>query len=180
MSRAYYVLCLVPAIAGVVVGARVLGNLDDRIADMPRMIIPGSHAFTLAEGTYVVYGERTSVIEGRSYDNDAFTFETPCSLVDGANRPLALVPIERPNAATYRRSGYHGTAMFDVAIESTGRYTLRCEGDGTGDAIVAVGEGIRSRAAFAMLAFAGGPGVGIAAALLLYFRRRKAVQRARG
>ena len=86
------------------------------------------------------------------------------------------IPCERVE----RRAGRRGKSMFDTTIPTAGRYTLGCDGDGTGDAIVAVGQGVRGGAALMLLMFAGGPGIGIAGALYLYFRRRKAVQRAGG
>jgi hypothetical protein len=180
VSRAWYVLCLVPAIAGGVVALRLIGRLDDQIAGMRRMVIPGNDAFVLTRGDYLVFGESETVFEGKPYTNDDFTFTTPCRLVDRQNRSLALDPITSHTAATYDRGGYRGKAMFEFTVATAGEYALLCEGDGTGHAVIAIGQGVRSQISLALLALAAGPGAGIAAFLVLYFRRRKAVQRARG
>jgi hypothetical protein len=137
MSRKWYLAALVPLVIGVAVGLLSITRLMGAIEDMPRMMVPGSHAFALAADDYVVYGESKSVVDGQAIVNERFNVR--CVLKDASGAPLALTA--HAGSARYAIGSYAGESLFDFTLPAAGTVTLACEMN-DGKAVLAIGGGI--------------------------------------
>jgi hypothetical protein len=180
-SRAWYAIALIPALVFGVLVVRQAQAIGDDIEAMQRVVIPGSGTVTLRRGDYLLFGESETQIAGAPYTNDSFTFETPCSLVDATDKPVRLTEVLISHMK-YGLRGYRGKSMYRATIATEGNYTLGCDGDGTGDAVVAIGQGLRYRSTIAIVLIGAGIAASLLVGFLVYRRRQRAqvVQRARG
>jgi len=169
LSRAAYVLCLAPAVIGVPLSLAQYRTIVAQIEDMPRMVIPGSRTLELAAGEYHVFGESESVVDGVPIENTEFSFKAPCTMVDASNRTIEL-----GSRGTQKYSHpYRGRSMYRVTLPEAGRYTLRCEDDGTGAAVVAIGNGQSTLSVLALIALLVGTGFAVGMLMLYVYHRRE-------
>lgn len=174
MSRAWYLVCLIPiAICSVIAVFMFLGVVS-AIQAMPRFVVPGSNTLELVPGDYIAFGESESRLGGKAYKNESFTVS--CTVLDANNAAVALDSSSSVKT-TYAVSGYHGSSLFSFAIGAPGMYRWDCIG-GSEPAVIAIGSGVGGGIVKAILMlFAGLISGGIFFALL--WRRRRQILRAR-
>lgn len=174
MSRAWYLVCLVPIVICSVIAVVMFLGVAANIEAMPRFVVPGSNTVELAPGDYIAFGETESKLGGKVYRNESFSVR--CTVLDTNNAAVALDPSGRVTT-TYSINGYRGSSMFSFTIGAPGMYRWNCVG-GSEPAVIAIGSGVGGGIVKAILMlFAGLISGGIFAALL--WRRRRQVLRAR-
>jgi len=167
MSRAWYLAALVPiALAGLIATLAFL-RLVDRIDAMPRMVVPGEHAFALPAGDHIVYAESRSHVDGVAYANESFAVQ--CSMSsDGAPVPLS----SHGSRMTYALGGYAGNAIFDFTLDKPATVKLACETtDGKG--VLAVGKSFALTIVVAVVPLVLGMLAAGAAFLIVFMKRRR-------
>jgi hypothetical protein len=150
MWRVWYVLGAAVSLVCCVLAYGQCTSVADHIEAMPRMVSPGSQTFELAADEHYVFGEDTSIVGGKRFVNSIYSFETRCTLVDKANRTIEMTEVSR-GYSRYSLPSYRGKSLYRFTVSTRGRYTLRCEDDGTGKAVIAVGQGAGQRNVLALI-----------------------------
>lgn len=136
-SRAWFLLGVLPLIAGGALVTHSCVSMKNEIEGMQRVVVPGESAIHLDQGDWVFYGETDSNVGGRAFHNGGFSVS--CSLTDDRGQDMHL---DTPSSHTnYTMFGYSGESMFEATVPAEGTYDLRCSG-GSGDAVIAIGHGI--------------------------------------
>lgn len=155
-------------------GAVAIGffmSLAGQIEGMQRVVVPGEKTFQLLPGDYILFGEHESKVAGTTYRNDSF--RVSCTLADNAGRQVTLSPVGATHTK-YSLGDFSGSSMFEITIPAEGVYSLRCTGDESHKAVLAIGQGIgKSIVTSVLMLLAGLISSGIAV-LMLFMRRRKA------
>lgn len=169
MSRAWYLLCLVPLAIGVAIGVVGILGLVDEVEAMDRVVVPGEATLDLAPGDHVVFGETTSRKDGVLYRTASFSVRCGITGPDGA--PVA---IGSPTGSTsYAVGGYEGASIAEFTVVTAGAHRIACEGDGD-PSVIAIGDGVGGNIAGALLAIFGGFAAALALFLVIWWRRRRA------
>ncbi len=138
MSRAWYLVCLVPivicSVIAVVLFMRVVGGIEA----MPRFVAPGSHTVELVPGNYVAFGESESKIGSTMYRNDSFSVD--CTLTGANNAAVALET--HSMKTTYSISDYRGSSLYEFTIHTAGSYRWSCTGADDDKAVIAIGTSV--------------------------------------
>jgi hypothetical protein len=172
VSRAWYLIGLVPLAIGLGIGALSFLHMIDDIKQMPRVVVPGEHAIELAGGDYIVFGESDSVVDGTAYHAEHFSVR--CHLTGASAEPIEL---HSTAASThYAIGGFSGTSMFTFTLPSMESVTLACTTDQDVKAVLAIGRGIGVRVVLAVLSLLGGI-LGTVLAMIVVYRRRKRLAR---
>jgi hypothetical protein len=158
-GRIWYLVALAIFIAGMATMAIfLLTRLTGMEDGMVRVVVPGEHRLALAAGTYTIFHETESVIDGKIYSSSGLSGLTvSVTAPDGAT-----VPLTAASSGRYSFSGHTGFAVFDFAAPTAGDYTLagRYDDGATGpETVLAVGAGFLSAilgTVFGALAFAFG------------------------
>ncbi len=178
-SRRWYLAALILVLAGLCGAALFLWpRLQTLDATLTRMVAPGEKKMTLQRGSYTVYHEYRSVVDGRYYESNDIS-----GLRVAVRTPAGeLVALRGAVNTTYNISGHSGVSLLDFDIDVPGTYTLAAAyGDRPGpEAVLAVGQGFVGRI-FALilgtLAIAvASAGTGIAIASITYVKRRRAAE----
>lgn len=178
-GRGWYVVAIVVFLAGMAgMGAFLLDRLSHIADGLSRFVVPGEQTLTLAPGSYTVFHESRSVIDGRIFDSPglgglAVTVTSP------AGAALALEPVTM--SGRYDFGGHTGFATFDFTVAEPGDYTVAGrypDAAGGPETVIAVGRGFIGSlfgTIFGALGIAFG-GAAIAAAILVtvLVRRRRA------
>ncbi|MGO8917215.1 MAG: hypothetical protein ACLQJR_15015 [Stellaceae bacterium] len=179
MDRRWYLVALALALVGAG-GAYLFFSMRLQSVDaaLTRMIAPGEVEITLQPGSYTLFHEFRSVLNGRYYESDDVS-GLNLHINSSNGEPIAL----RGGAnANYEIAGHAGVSVADFDIDEPGTYTFvsaynRRNGP---EAVLAVGQGVIGRI-FALvlgtiaIAFAG-VGSGIAIASITYVKRRRATE----
>jgi hypothetical protein len=143
-GRKWYVIALAVLVLGAVVaGVFVFSRIHGLRSGVQQVVVPGEAELVFdAPGTYTIYHERTSVVDGRVFSS---------SDVSGMQVELFSVvtgePVElrTPQASSsYSLGGREGVSIFDFDVDRPGRYrlvTLSPQGRGADRAVFAVGRG---------------------------------------
>lgn len=170
-SRAWYLICFAPLIMCGAVAIGFFMSLAGQIEGMQRVVVPGEKTFQLLPGDYILFGEHESKVAGTTYRNDSF--RVSCTLADNAGRQVTLSPVGATHTK-YSLGDFSGSSMFEITIPAEGVYSLRCTGDESHKAVLAIGQGIgKSIVTSVLMLLAGLISSGIAV-LMLFMRRRKA------
>ena len=180
---AWYILALIALLLGIggAVGWMMakLPQLGDRLT---QVVVPGEATLRLTEpGTYTIFHERRSVIDGRVYSSDRISGLR----ISLRNAQGERVPLSSPGvSSTYNLSGRSGAAIFSFEIKDAGTYRLTAaydDGRAGPRVVLAVGTGFMAglmATVFGTLAFAF---AGIIAAIVIFvlvFRRRRRARQA--
>ncbi|NMC71363.1 MAG: hypothetical protein GYA57_15030 [Myxococcales bacterium] len=150
VSGWWYLLGVAVIVLGTA-GALILGltGILQRIAAMPRGLMPGRLALTLQPGEYELYIEERSIIDGQGYVS-AHDAGMRCVVVSEATG--STVPITSPStSSSYTAGSYKGRTAGSFRVEAAGDYRVECEVEpsavsqpgGAGPrVVVAVGSGI--------------------------------------
>ena len=171
MSRAWYLMILVPLAIGASAVILSIMKLVDGVEQMQRVVMPGERTLALTAGDYIIYGETTSVVDGVSYLTESFSVS--CKLTGAGGTPIAL---DRSSHTTYSIDGYRGRSLFEAKIDKDGRYTLACTGDK--QAVLAFGHGMGATIVTIVLGALGGVFGAVGVLLIVLFRRRRFVRAA--
>lgn len=172
MSRAWYLVALVPLALGLGLGALSFLHMIDDIKHMPRVVVPGEQAVELGSGDYIVFGESDSVVDGTAYHAEHFSVR--CNLTGAAGNAIEL---HSTAASThYAIGGFSGTSMFTFTLPAPQRATLACKTDQDVKAVLAIGRGIGVRVVLALIALVGGI-LGSVFGMVVVYRRRKRLAR---
>jgi hypothetical protein len=156
---------------GASIGGAIWQSLS-RIEDMQRVVIPGSHELAFDAGTYKIYWESRSVVDGAVHITTGHaSVRCGLSAASGESVDIRTVGISEE----YTVGSYKGEALFEVDIVRPGAYRLSCEVSGgtTSEGVLAVGRGLALGGILfgvlgAVLAF----GLGLFIILRTAFRRR--------
>jgi len=180
-GRRWYVLAAAIFIAGAAVAGMLLyTRLQSLASELPQFVVPGSVEIDLAEaGTYTIFHERVSVVDGRYYTADdvsdlAVTLESQAT---GAGIALAAPAL----TTSYEFGGRSGVSILSFEIGKPGRYRLAAAygGGQQGPAVVlTVGHGFMRELTMMILSVMGigfgTAGIAIAIAIATLLKRRKA------
>jgi hypothetical protein len=177
MDRRWYLVALVLALVGA--GGAYLFffmRLQSVDAALTRMVAPGEVEITLQSGSYTLFHEYRSVLNGRYYESDDVS-GLNLHINSSNGEPIAL----RGRANTnYEIAGRSGVSVADFDIDEPGTYTfVAAYNQRKGpEAVLAVEQGVIGKIFGLVLgsiaiAFAG-VGGGIAVASITYVKRRRA------
>jgi hypothetical protein len=185
-SRIWYVVAAAALLAGAVgAGMTIWSGIAGLTNALTRVVVPGTSELTLAEpGSYTIYHEYESVIDGRIYNSQN---------VDGLQVSLTeeeggvTVPVAPASASTrYSLGGHSGVSVLSFDIIRPGKYRLIAAygaGRSGATAVLAIGQGFLGRLLLTIFAAIGLAFAGFAAALaivLITFFKRRRIQRAAG
>ena len=143
-SRIWYFVAVLVLGAGVGLFAWLLiGGLTDIGGSLQRVVVPGEHVLRLDEpGTYTVFNEYNSVVDGKVYSSPRGLTGLRCTLTrksDGTE-----IPLTQPGATSrYSMNGRSGVSLLNFEVDTPGEYVLTTTLDGGPDAqgVLAVGQG---------------------------------------
>jgi hypothetical protein len=143
-GRGWYVLAVL-IVLGSLAGAVALAvtRLGGIGAGLVQVVVPGGATLDLkAPGTYTIYHERTSQIDGRLYTSgDISGLRVTVRAADGG-RSIAVRPPS--GSSTYNLAGRSGTSVLAFTIEAPGSYRIEAgydDGRREPRAVLAVGTG---------------------------------------
>lgn len=179
-GRIWYAVAVLAVLAGLAAGAyRIYSNIDELTKGMVQVVVPGEADLALEPGSYTIFHEYESSIDGRIYSGtDVTGLLVRIVPVDGG----APIKLEQPAVtSSYTLSGRSGRSVLIFEVTEPGDYRLIAgypEGEENSEAVLAVGQGMTGgilSLVFGALAFASlGIAAGVAIALPTYRRRRAA------
>jgi hypothetical protein len=156
---------------GASIGGAIWQSLS-RVEGMQRVVIPGSHELALEAGTYKIYWESRSVVDGAMHITTGHA-SVRCVLTTASDESVDIRNVSFGEEYTF--GSYKGDALFDVHIVRPGAHRLSCEVSGgtTSGGVLAIGRGLALGGILigvlgAVLAF----GLGLFIILATAFRRR--------
>lgn len=181
-SKAGYWLAPLPLIIGLAIAAWIGIDAAHKIGNaFTRFVIPGSGVVALEKpGTYTIFHETQSVIDGRIYA----VKNVPGIKVDVAPEAGgAPIPVTTPNGhSTYSVGSSKGESLLAFTVAQPGRYRVTAAynpGQNGPQTVLAVSKGIFGTLFRAIVIVIGSVLLGFALSLALllttYFRRRRMV-----
>lgn len=115
---------------------------------LTQIVVPGRAELTLTTpGTYTVFLEEQSVVNGRIYSSKEAVNGLQCSVVSLPGKQKIV--LRRPTTSTtYAVGGRNGRSVLEFQVLETGQYEFACDyPDETKgpEAVVAVGKGVSAR-----------------------------------
>lgn len=121
-SPLWFVLAGVIAVAGfIAAGVHLFSGIGAVESRLMQVVMPGSAVLTLKEaGTYTIYHERQSVVDGRLYSaTDVGGLRVS---VRGPGGEVQLVPSS--GGATYKFGSREGRSIFAFSVTTPGEYRI--------------------------------------------------------
>ena len=179
-SRAGYFLAPIPLAIGLcIMGWLVWTAIGDIQKALTRVVVPGTSVLTLdAPGTYTIFHEAESVVDGKLYSAQAVPGlrVTVTSEADGKSIPVVTPAM----SSSYTVGSHSGKSMFafEMAAPAEVRVAASYAAGQTGpQTVLAIGRSFIGRLVVTIIGavFAVLTGFGAALALFLttYFRRRR-------
>ena len=139
-SPLWFVVAGLVAIAGFVAAGLYLwprlGTID---AGMIRVVVPGSATLDLGKpGTYTIFHERQSVVDGQYYVSDSVTGLRVGLIAEATSAPVRVEPATN---TSYSLGSRQGTSIFAFSVDQPGRYRLITSLPNV-QAVLAVGQGM--------------------------------------
>ncbi len=163
ISAAFLIFCGLLAI-GVGITVFVL-DLAKMAKGMQRVVVPGSGKLKLdAPGSYTVFHEYRSKIEGRAHTSQAGLANLDCTVTDPNGEDVPLAPVN--GSMTYNVGSRSGRAVWVFYADQPGTYTLngaRPGGATKPKAVLAVVGGFGKAIGRAVLWIFAGLGIGVVA-----------------
>lgn len=179
---AWYFLALIVLLLGTGSAAYRLAVQIPKLGDrLTQVVVPGGATMRLTEtGTYMIFYERQSVVDGRAYSSDSIS-GLRISLRDERGERLTLS--SPAMSSTYSFGGRSGAAIFQFDIKQPGAYRLSAaydDGRTLPRVVLAVGTGFMAGLLSSILgALAlgfGGVIAAVAIAVVVFVKRRRAKQ----
>lgn len=181
-SRLWYLLAVVVLVAGLAgMGLFLLERLASPGEDLVQVVVPGETELTLDPGSYTIFHERRSTVDGRIFSADSIA-GLGVTLSSAAGEPVALAPTSM--TGSYELAGRSGGAAFEFEIGDPGVYLLSAayrEGAAGPETVLAVGKGLFGDLFGTILGAlaAAFTGMGLAVAIgVTVFVKRRAARRA--
>lgn len=182
-SPLWFVVAGLIALAGLAGAAfYLMPRLETMDARLMRVVVPGSTVLVLDKpGTYTIYHEERSVVDGRYYASESIE-GLRVGLTDEASG--AAVKLTEPStSSSYSIGNRKGTSMFAFTIDKPGSYRLTAglaNGRAEPKAVLAIAQGVMAALfglIFGTLAIAFG-GIGAAGAIVVatLWQRSKAAK----
>lgn len=159
-----------------------LSHITDSLT---QVVVPGSAELHLKPGTYTVFLEEESVVNGKIYSTTESVSGLSCRVTSVESGAATL--LAKPSMDTsYTLGGRSGHSVLEFPIHQAGRYTFACDyGDNPkgAEVVVAVGSGVGEAlfltVAEALTAFFGGGGAGLMVVVIVIVMRERAKNRLR-
>lgn len=172
-SRWWYLLgALLFVVGGSVSFVLGLDHLGDRVAAMPRVVVPGRAALELPAGEQVLFLETRSVLGARVLEGTDDIGDLACSLHRRGGEPVALRAAQP--STHYEVAGYAGRSLAVAEIDAPGPHELRCDGATAEEVVLAVGGDLASALAWMVVPALVFALAGLGAFGFVYARRRHA------
>lgn len=177
-SRLWYLLAIAIFVAGMAgMGAFLSSQLSGLGDDLEQMVVPGEREFELEAGSYTIFHERVSIVNGRIYNADGTGLGVTLTSTSGAPVTLTLTS----TSSSYEFAGRRGAAVLQFEIRTPGAYLLSAayrEGAAGPETVLAIGSGFAGNLLLTLLgAFAIsliGIGLGLFVGWGVFYRRREA------
>jgi len=139
-SPLWFVVAGLFAIAGFVAAGLYLwprlGSVD---AGLLRVVVPGNSMLVLAKpGTYTIFHERQSVVDGQYYASDTVAGLRVGLVAEATGAPVRVEPA---TSTSYSIGSRQGASIFAFTVDQPGRYRLTT-GLASGQAVLAIGQGM--------------------------------------
>jgi hypothetical protein len=182
----YYVLAVVFAGIGVAGFGLILWNgLSHLTGALTQVVVPGHIDLALrAPGTYTVFYESESVLNGHSYSTpeSVSMSDLTCSVTSRESDEYIL--LQKPSASvTYTLGGRSGKSVLQFHTSKAGHFRLSCrypEEKRGPDVVIAVGRGVGTRILITVLgglaSFFGGLGIAGGIVFWAVSRRRESAE----
>ncbi len=152
--------------------------------DLTQIVVPGEQKLTLRQpGTYTIFLEQQSVVNGRVYSNSDGVNGLTCKVtIVPANRDI---PLRRASSSiSYDVGGRSGRSVLEFQAKENGQYDVTCgyseEAKGP-QCVIAIGSGVGTRigttVARSLIAMFGGFGSAGAVVLVVFLLRDKSKKR---
>jgi hypothetical protein len=172
--RAWYVIAvLISLVGGCGVAGLGLWRAYDKVTTFPRAAMPGELRVPLERGSYTIFWEPRSVVDGEAFMSQQANVRCKLARTDGHAAALSTGGV----SVSYSMGSYQGKSMFDADVDEDGDYTLTCVTDDGARVVMAIGQGLGTTIALSIVCGIGGFAAGVVIFLVVYFRRRKARQR---
>lgn len=145
-SRWYYLLSLLVIGCGVAIFFLILfKGLSGIPAKLTQMEAPGTSEMTFAEpGTYTIFYEHRSVVEGRVYDTGGNLSGLRCTVVSGeTGAPVSVV--QASGRTSYALGNRAGRSILEFSIDRPGLYQVSATYSDNSDGqrvVLAIGLGV--------------------------------------
>lgn len=178
-SRLWYLLAIAIFVAGMAgMGAFLSNQVSGLGDDLEQMVVPGEREFELEAGSYTIFHERVSIVNGRIYNADGIA-GLGVTLTSAAGAPVALT-LTSTNSS-YEFAGRRGAAILQFEIRTPGAYLLSAayrEGAAGPETVLAIGSEfagnlLRTLLGAFVIAFIG-IGLGLVVGGGVFYRRREA------
>ena len=177
-GRIWYFVAVAIFLAGMAtMAAFLITRLMDMGEGLTRFVVPGEQTLTLEPGSFTIFHEPQSVIDGKIYSGGSLGGMTVSVTAPGGS----AVPLSAASSGRYTLGGHTGFAVFDFTAASPGAYVIagRYDDGAPGpQTVMAVGAGFLSGllwTIFGALGFAfGGAAVAAAIGVTVFVKRRRA------
>ena len=148
---------------------------------LTQVIVPGQTELTLTQsGTYTIFLEENSVVNGRVYSATRSISGLKCSVREEGTS-AGEIPVRRASSSiTYSVGGRSGRSVLEFPVTESGQYRFGCdyqEGAHGPEVVVAVGTGVGERIGKTVLrslmAMFGGGALCAVVIVGLYFMRER-------
>lgn len=178
-TRGWYVLAAVLAIAGATAGGLfIYHRVTAMTGHLIRVVVPGEAALPLVPGSYTIFHEYRSEVDGKVYyANSLSGLRVALRAPDG--RRIALA--SPSGTSRYTIAGRAGVSVFTFAAPAQGIYSLTAayeDGARQPQTVLAVGTGFLTEifvtVAISLALIFGGIGGAVAIIVAVYLARRRA------
>lgn len=160
-------------------GYTLFHGLTHATDSLTQIVVPGSAQLHLQPGSYTVFLEEQSVVDGKIYSATQSINGLSCRV--NAARDGASVALTKPTTnTTYSVNGREGHSVLAFPIKQAGTYTFACAYDENvkgPNTVVAVGSGVGAAITRTVLGglveFFGGGVAGVAAIVFVIVRRER-------
>lgn len=177
-SRLWYLLAVAIFVAGMTgMGVFLSNRLASLGENLVQVVVPGQTEVALNEGSYTIFHERQSTVDGRFFSFDGIA-GLGVTLTSAEGEAIALTPPSTNSG--YEFGGRSGTAVFEMEIVDPGVYLLSAAyRDAVGpETVLAIGKEFGGDLFYVLFgAFAlaiTGVGLALAVAWKLFLKRREA------
>jgi hypothetical protein len=179
-GRRWYVVAAVIAVAGwTAMGVFMVSRLGGSAERMMRVVVPGQADLMLKEpGTYTIFHEHQSTVEGRVYNVDTVS---GLKITVQARPSGQVIPLQNAIGSRYSVGARSGRSLFDFVVPAAGTYAISAAYDGgrqQPQTVLAIDRGFVGDLILTILgaiamAFTG-MGTAAAIAVVVFIKRRRA------
>lgn len=143
-DRVWYLVAIVVFLVGMAaMAAFLITRLTGMDSGLTRFVVPGEQTLTLEAGSYTIFHEPQSVVDGMIYSGGSLGgMSVAVTGPDGSEAPLSPA-----GSGRYSFGGHTGFAVFDFTAAAAGPYVIagRYADDAPGpQTVIAVGAGFLS------------------------------------